>query len=66
MGLKVMVSNLMGQIKMDTLSELQKWYEAECDGNWEHHYGVKIDTLDNPGWLVTIDLTDTNFGRKAF
>jgi hypothetical protein len=41
------------------LSYLQNWYVAQCDESWEHHHGVTIDTLDNPGWRVAIDLTDT-------
>lgn len=38
---------------------LQEWYTNNCDGEWEHDYGVQIKTLDNPGWLVTIDLYGT-------
>ena len=44
---------------MDILCWLQNWYHSNCDGGWEHLYGVKIDTLDNPGWSVAIDLEDT-------
>ena len=44
----------------DSLLEwLQEWYARQCDGDWEHQYGVTIDTLDNPGWRVKIDITDT-------
>jgi hypothetical protein len=45
------------------LHRLQNWYLQECNGDWEHSYGVKIETLDNPGWLVTIDLTETKWER---
>jgi hypothetical protein len=41
------------------LDRIQEWYRAQCDGEWEHSYGVKIDTLDNPGWAVSIDLKGT-------
>jgi hypothetical protein len=41
------------------LAWLQRWYQSQCDGQWEHSYGVRIDTLDNPGWSVEIDLTGT-------
>ncbi|MFB8377827.1 immunity 53 family protein [Paenibacillus taichungensis] len=44
---------------MNTLKWLQNWYYENCNGDWEHSYGVKIDTVDNPGWSVEIDLTDT-------
>jgi hypothetical protein len=40
-------------------SAIEQWYEAQCNGEWEHSHGVKIDTLDNPGWRVLIDLRDT-------
>jgi hypothetical protein len=51
---------------MNTLQELQQWYRSHCDGDWEHGYGVKIGTLDNPGWSVTIDLTDTDLADRPF
>jgi len=41
------------------LTRLQNWYLTNCDGDWEHSYGISINTLDNPGWTVKIDLTDT-------
>ena len=41
---------------MKVLAQLQEWYSAQCDGEWEHSFGVRIDTLDNPGWSVEIDL----------
>lgn len=42
---------------------LQRWYSNHCDGDWEHSYGVKIDTLDNPGWILTVDLVDTELSE---
>ena len=43
----------------DPLKQLQQWYLANCNGDWEHSYGVTIETLDNPGWSVEIDLAGT-------
>jgi hypothetical protein len=37
---------------MDEIRELQQWYLAQCDGDWEHEWGVQIGTLDNPGWVM--------------
>ena len=37
------------------LEWLQQWYVEQCDGEWEHCKGIVIDTLDNPGWRVSID-----------
>lgn len=51
---------------MNTLQELQQWYRLQCDGDWEHHYGVKVDTLDNPGWSVTVDLSGTELAGRPF
>jgi hypothetical protein len=48
------------------LEELQAWYERQCDGDWEHDYGVTIGTLDNPGWRVEINLVGTPLERRAF
>lgn len=44
-----------------SLRELENWYAQECDGDWEHTYGIRIETLDNPGWMLTIDLEDTKW-----
>jgi hypothetical protein len=41
--------------------KLQKWYKSQCDGDWEHQFGIAIDTLDNPGWTIKIDLADTQW-----
>lgn len=41
------------------LNWLQQWYLSQCDEEWEHEYGVKIETLDNPGWSIKIDLKYT-------
>ena len=45
---------------------LQKWYQLHCNGDWEHGSGVLIETLDNPGWSLTIDLLDTELEHKKF
>ena len=51
---------------MNVIDDVQKWYAANCDGYWEHGCGVKIETLDNPGWSVSINLKDTNLEGKRF
>jgi len=42
------------------LDVLGKWYRDQCDGEWEHEWGITIETLDNPGWFVRIDLSATD------
>jgi len=49
---------------VNTFQRLQRWYTAQCNGDWEHSYGVSIDTLDNPGWRLRIDLTDITLQDK--
>lgn len=51
---------------MNSVLELQKWYRAHCDGEWEHAFGVEISTLDNPGWRVVIALANTELATKPF
>ncbi|MGV9655218.1 immunity 53 family protein [Streptomyces sp. NPDC003554] len=48
------------------LSWLQGWYAEQCDGDWEHEWGVKIETLDNPGWTITIDLDGTSLEEREY
>ncbi|WP_018352192.1 immunity 53 family protein [Longispora albida] len=45
---------------------LQAWYLSQCDGDWEHSWGVTIDTLDNPGWTVKINLQETDLAGREF
>lgn len=49
-----------------TLERLQAWYDSNCDGDWEHQYGFCLETLDNPGWCLTVDLNDTHQENQAF
>ncbi|WP_328914916.1 MULTISPECIES: immunity 53 family protein [unclassified Streptomyces] len=48
------------------LDWLQNWYTQQCDGDWEHERGVKIATLDNPGWTVEIDLEETDLEGNEY
>ena len=50
----------------DVLRQLCDWYAAQADGDWEHEYGIKIETLDNPGWHVQINLKDTSLEAVDF
>lgn len=51
---------------MDNLSWLQDWYAAQCDGEWEHQQGIAIDTLDNPGWSLKVNLSGTAYAELQF
>jgi hypothetical protein len=43
---------------------IQNWYLSQCDGDWEHEYGIKIDTLDNPGWYIKIDIVKLEYNKN--
>ena len=51
---------------MNTLGRIQSWYLSQCDGDWEHRFGLTVGTLDNPGWMVDIDLHHTNLEEMSF
>ena len=50
---------------MATPSPIERWYRNRCDGNWEHQWGISIESLDNPGWRVKIDLQGTPAESKT-
>lgn len=50
----------------ETLTRLQAWYQKQCDGEWENDRGVSIESTDNPGWWVKIDLRGTGLENKSF
>lgn len=53
-------------MSVDDVLWLQAWFLSQCDGSWEHECGIVIETLDNPGWSVRIDLNDTPLADQAF
>ncbi|MDH2346527.1 immunity 53 family protein [Bradyrhizobium sp. SSUT77] len=48
------------------LEQLERWYAAQCNGDWEHTYGITIETLDNPGWSFKVELRDTYLSGWTF
>ena len=48
------------------LTRLQNWYKTNCDGDWEHSWGLSIGTIDNPGWSVKIHLEDTCLSNLVY
>lgn len=41
------------------LGWLQEWFSQQCDDDWEHENKIVITSTDNPGWMLTVDLSDT-------
>lgn len=56
----------MTGINGELLKQLEFWYSSQCDGGWEHQYGISIETLDNPGWSFRVELTDTYLVGRPF
>jgi hypothetical protein len=48
------------------LARLQRWYLTQCGGDWEHQHGINIKTLDNPGWRLSIDISETPYSERPF
>lgn len=48
----------------DALYLLQRWYLGQCNDEWEHSFGVAIETLDNPGWSLRIELEETSLEHR--
>jgi hypothetical protein len=51
---------------MTTLLRLQQWYTRQCDGKWEHRRGITIESCDNPGWWVHVELKGTTLENVPF
>ena len=50
---------------MESIEWLNNWYRSNCNEEWEQSYGVKIETISNPGWEFSVDLTDTPYEGKT-
>jgi hypothetical protein len=50
---------------MHPVEFLQTWYQSQTNGDWERSHGITLESLDNPGWLVTIDLEGTPLENRA-
>lgn len=44
---------------------LQDWYAGNCDGEWEHASGVRIQTTPGSTWSIVINLQDTKLENAA-
>lgn len=50
----------------DHLFWLLNWYHSHCDGDWEHCWGIKMSTIDNPGWSSKFYLNETELEDQSF
>lgn len=42
-----------------SLERLARWFKSQIDGSWESDWGVTLQTLDNPGWMLEVNLDGT-------
>ncbi len=48
------------ETNVNLIDWVSKWFLLECNGDWEHENQIRIETVDNPGWDIEIDLRDTS------
>lgn len=48
---------------MEILDWIQHWFKENCDGDWEQGEGIQITILDNPGWEIEIDISNTSIAN---
>lgn len=51
---------------MDPIERLQDWFATASDGSWEHQSGIRIESLDNPGWAIYVDVAGTPLESRQF
>jgi phosphopantothenoylcysteine synthetase/decarboxylase len=51
---------------MSNILKLCRWYESHWIEDIHEDVGIKIDTLDNPGWSLMIDLDGSELHKRAF
>lgn len=51
---------------MDNLTFITRWFKDQCDGEWESDFGLTIESVNNPGWMVRIDLDGTGLEPATF
>lgn len=42
------------------------WFIRHCDGEWENDHGLSIESCDNPGWWLKVDLGGTVLEGRPF
>src|SRR6476659_5226461 len=50
----------------DLLAQLAAWFATQYNGEWEHQDGITLESCDNPGWILKVDLMDTPLQSKPF
>jgi hypothetical protein len=48
------------------IAKFVEWYSEQCDGEWEHGSGIDLTTVDNPGWMLKVNLRGTALEAEQF
>lgn len=48
------------------LQRLASWFKSQVDGSWESDWGITLQTLDNPGWMLEVNLDGTPLYNAPF
>ncbi len=51
---------------MNKVARLSAWYAAQCNDEWHEDNGIEINTLDNPGWVLKVDLGGTSLEKTVY
>ena len=57
----MIINGSEGQGMSSIIQWLQDWTKSQIDGDWEHELGISISMLDNPGWVLSADVS--NYGE---
>ncbi len=49
-----------------SVTNLINYYKKRCNGKWEHYHGIKIETIDNPGWMISVSVENAQECRLTF
>jgi hypothetical protein len=51
-------------MQRDNLEWLEEWYQSQCNGDWENSRGMRLESLKEPGWRLTIHLDGTTAANR--
>src|SRR5687768_11597382 len=50
---------------MTDLDWLAAWFQRESSEAWLREHGVRLDSTENPGWWLRVDLAGTSLESRA-
>jgi hypothetical protein len=53
-------------VTSQAIDRISRWFESNCDGDWEHATRFQITNLDNPGWSLEASLAGTPLATRPF